>query len=395
MSRCLKTLSIKRPSSSRGVNFQVLISGHFLHLSPASSNILRAGWRVVGGRAPLRLIWENSQHPQMPCVISTRNGWILGEKNSEKCSLCLIMFRSNWTEILWNVLIWPAPRLFGANKRNNCQCSRTAKTSGDPRIWRFIGGLAFLSAAPLGRKLRTENASLLQKPPMASSKLGRRGKSAGFSPLTFHPLECGGEERGGRLDCMEKGRILGRKLWNLKAVFHSGGWWWRRWRIWDENYKSHGLNFSLFNQSLRSIYIEVSSSYTWLQGISDIKTNKDLPKSPLIMMMMMCTLLISSITTNVIITITIIIIVIIIAAKDLAPSAWGQGGRLAVLARKWVRQRKESGHWTISKTLAISWRRGDYDERGLQNDFDTPTRYIWYSFAWFDDSSLFSSDFLT
>ena len=147
MSRCLKTLSIKRPSSSRGVNFQVLISGHFLHLSPASSNILRAGWRIVGGRAPLRLIWENSQHPQMPCVISTRNGWILGEKNSEKCSLCLIMFRSNWTEILWNVLIWAASRLFGANKRNNCQCSRTAKTSGDPRIWRFIGGLAFLSAS--------------------------------------------------------------------------------------------------------------------------------------------------------------------------------------------------------------------------------------------------------
>ena len=84
MSRCLKTLSIKRPSSSRGVNFQVLISGHFLHLSPTSSNILRAGWRIVGGRAPLRLIWENSQHPQMPCVISTRNGWVLGQKEFRK-----------------------------------------------------------------------------------------------------------------------------------------------------------------------------------------------------------------------------------------------------------------------------------------------------------------------
>ena len=230
MNRCLKTPSIKRPSSSRGVNFQALISGHFLHLSPTSSNILRAGWRIVGGRAPLRLIWENSQHPQMPCVISTRNGWILGEKNSEKCSLCLIMFRSNWTEILWNVLIWAASRLFGANKRNNCQCSRTAKTSGDPRIWRFIGGLAFLSAAPLGRKLRTENASLLQKPPMASSKLGRRGKSAGFSPLTFHPLECGGEERravrlhGKRSDSWEKtvkseGSFSQRRLM-VKKVAH-------------------------------------------------------------------------------------------------------------------------------------------------------------------------------
>ena len=166
----------------------------------------------------------------MPCVISTRNGWILGEKNSEKCSLCLIMFRSNWTEILWNVLIWAASRLFGANKRNNCQCSRTAKTSGDPRIWRFIGGLAFLSAAPLGRKLRTENASLLQKPPMASSKLGRRGKSAGFSPLTFHPLECGGEERravrlhGKRSDSWEKtvkseGSFSQRRLM-VKEVAH-------------------------------------------------------------------------------------------------------------------------------------------------------------------------------
>ena len=60
---------------------------------------------------------------------------------------------------------------------------------------------------------------------------------------------------------------------------------------------------------------------TWVQGISDIKTNKDLPKSPFMMNMVMCTLLISSITTNVIITIAITIIVIIIAAKDLAPSA--------------------------------------------------------------------------
>ena len=46
-----------------------------------------------------------------------------GKKNLEKCSLCLIMFRSNWTEISWNVLIRPEAWLFGVNKRNNCQCS--------------------------------------------------------------------------------------------------------------------------------------------------------------------------------------------------------------------------------------------------------------------------------
>ena len=33
-------------------------------------------------------------------------GGFWGKKNLEKCSLCLIMFRSNWTEISWNVLIW-------------------------------------------------------------------------------------------------------------------------------------------------------------------------------------------------------------------------------------------------------------------------------------------------
>ena len=147
MSRCLKTLSIKRPSSSKGVNFQVLISGHFLHLSPTSSNILRAGWRIVGGRAPLRLIWENSQHPQMPCVISTRNGWILGQKEFRKV---LPLSHNVQKQLDWDFMecanLSPDSRLFGANKRNNCQCSRTAKTSGDPRIWRFIGGLVFLSA---------------------------------------------------------------------------------------------------------------------------------------------------------------------------------------------------------------------------------------------------------
>lgn len=122
------------------------------------------------------------------------------------------MFRSNWTEISWNVLIRPEAWLFGVNKRNNCQCSsRTPKTSGDPRIWRFIGGLAFLSA------VRPPAGSFGQKMPACSKNrpwhppiLGR-GKSAGFSPLTFRLLECSGRRLDG------KGWILERNLWNLAA----------------------------------------------------------------------------------------------------------------------------------------------------------------------------------
>ena len=125
-------------------------SATFLSLSfspRALPAFLRGGWRIVGGRAVLRLIWENSQHWQMPCVISSRNGWILGQKEFRKV---LPLSHNVQKQLDWDFMecanLNRESRLFGANKRNNCQCSRTPKTSGDPRIWRFIGGLAFLSA---------------------------------------------------------------------------------------------------------------------------------------------------------------------------------------------------------------------------------------------------------
>ena len=180
---------------------------HFLSLQVLLA-FLRGGWRIVGGRAGLRLIWENSQHPQMPCVISTRNGWILGQKEFRKV---LPLSHNVQKQLDWDFMecanlsrdCW----LFGANKRNNCQCSRTPKTSGDPRIWRFIGGLVFLSA------VRPPAGSFGQKMPACSKKRpwhppifgGGRGKSGGFSPLTSRLLECGGRRLDGkRSDSWEK-----------------------------------------------------------------------------------------------------------------------------------------------------------------------------------------------
>ena len=141
----------------------------------------------MGGRAGLRLIWENSQHPQMPCVISTRNGWILGEKNSEKCSLCLIMFRSNWTEISWNVLISG----LGCSVRTKETIANAAEQPKH-RVIREFGVLLavwlFCRALGPGRKLWTENASLLQKPPMASPRSSDDGEKVPDSrhlPFTY------------------------------------------------------------------------------------------------------------------------------------------------------------------------------------------------------------------
>ena len=144
-------------------------------------------------------------------------GGFWGKKNLEKCSP---LSHNVQKQLDWDFMECAnlGTRLFGANKRNNCQCSRTAKTSGDPRIWRFIGGLAFLSGARSRQEALDRKCQLAPKtahgiPPI----FGRRGKSAGFSPLTFHLLECGGRRGGGRVDCMEKGRILERKLWNPAA----------------------------------------------------------------------------------------------------------------------------------------------------------------------------------
>ena len=146
-----------------------------------------------------------------------------GKKNLEKCSLCLIMFRSNWTEISWNVLI--SAGTLGCSVRTKETIANAAEHPKH-RVIREFGVLlaVWFFCRPFsstGRKLWTENASLLQKAPMASPDLRRRtGKkwrilATYLSPIRMLWSEIGWKKVGFlRENC---------EIWRAKALFHRPG----------------------------------------------------------------------------------------------------------------------------------------------------------------------------
>ena len=174
---------------------------------------LRGGWRIVGGRAALRLIWENSQHPQMPCVISTRNGWVLGQKEFRKV---VPLSHNVQKQLDWDFMECANP---SRDSVVRCEQKKQLPMQQKTQNIRWSENLAFYwRFGFFVRRPSTGTGSFGQKMPACSKNrrwhppILRRGKSAGFSPLTFRLLECGAVG-----DWMEKGRILERNLWNLAA----------------------------------------------------------------------------------------------------------------------------------------------------------------------------------
>ena len=166
---------------------------------------LRGGWRIVGGRAALRLIWENSQHPQMPCVISTRNGWVLGQKEFRKV---LPLSHNVQKQLDWDFMECANPRL-GCSVWTKETIANAAENPKHQVIREFGVLLAVWLFCPppvhRHRKLRTENASLLEKPPMASPDLGT-GKKCRILATYLSPIRmwCRRRLDGKRSDSWEK-----------------------------------------------------------------------------------------------------------------------------------------------------------------------------------------------
>ena len=138
-------------------------------------------------------------------------GGFWGKKNLEKCSP---LSHNVQKQLDWDFMECANPRL-GCSVWTK---ETIANAAENPNI-RWSENLAFYwRFGFFVRRPSTGTGSFGQKMPACSKNrrwhppILRRGKSAGFSPLTFRLLECGAVG-----DWMEKGRILERNLWNLAA----------------------------------------------------------------------------------------------------------------------------------------------------------------------------------
>ena len=149
----------------------------------------------------------------MPCVISTRNGWVLGQKEFRKV---LPLSHNVQKQLDWDFMECANP---SRDSVVRCEQKKQLPMQQKTQNIRWSENLAFYwRFGFFVRRPSTGTGSFGQKMPACSKNrrwhppiLGR-GKSAGFSPLTFRLLECGAVG-----DWMEKGRILERNLWNLAA----------------------------------------------------------------------------------------------------------------------------------------------------------------------------------
>ena len=180
---------------------------------------LRGGWRIVGGRAALRLIWENSQHPQMPCVISTRNGWVLGQKEFRKV---VPLSHNVQKQLDWDFMECANP---SRDSVVRCEQKKQLPMQQKTQNIRWSENLAFYwRFGFFVRRPSTGTGSFGQKMPACSKNrpwhppdLRTTGKKCRILATYLSPIRMWWSGRGGRVDCMEKGRILERKLWNPAA----------------------------------------------------------------------------------------------------------------------------------------------------------------------------------